>query len=610
MREVPIEILQLISQHVPLEDRYACLGVSRLWHAAFATSAIEAIELYGYEALQQLLTQFDAWKCGSAPVPLLMHVSRMRVFLPQTNWQSVSDLKLLIRLCTRLQDLEVDLRCHTSPDDKIADSMWPFATALFPCMMTHLARLRLDMVMIDRTAVKNSILPQLPELTDLHLDLIEPCWMINDMECIHALCPKIESIHIATSAFIDPLANPAMDEQHPPAEARHLRSFHFTATYGLEFRFLSWIHYATYRYYESLEHFSLDGSTLDHRFFWLDENDQPVQQNIRDLHFNDFEAINAMNYRLTASLFREFRMACKKLSSFGISHLTLSEALFRDKLVVPGLRHLGLDLCSNPHLLGNYSLRLVDRSITSLQLRCSPSLFSHISYILHRGVPNLTYLEMICKTQVELDTILSACPHLHTLTLQSGCPVTWESVWWRPHPALQRLIIQNCSFKEVVIGYISRQCAELKELFLDRCTIMLSEAKIRSSWLQLDLTGFRCLSILHVHNPILWCYETSSSGWDGVCDFIGLDNYPDSQGAILWYNTEHHPHVPSEYIRPSEHVLGQRPLRDEASACIVNDVLSRKPENRGISYYLVLLLTCRRNSNVVYYIDGRRLLLR
>lgn len=605
MPETPVEILQLISQHLSMEDRYACLGVSRLWCAAFATSVLDTLQLKDGTALLKLLTHCGEWVGGSAPAPLLTYVHHVKLQLDEAEWQRVNDLKLLLRLCTHLRSL--DVRFHWSPSlpHYTREKISPLLAAAVPRKMACLTRLHLDIPLMDRDTVKSAILSQLPNLTHLHLDWIAPCWTTHDMTCAHALCPNLESIYIAATTFPGPNDH-TFDEKNMPAKAKRVRSFRFHSGRGLHHQTLTWLKYATQNYHTTLEEFCLNGVARDppNRPIWFEAVGYGAQRGFQDDQFD------ADDPAAQTAVFDKFKKTCKNLHSLEIDCHDLTHILFRRRHLVPGLRHLGLNLRDVTFLLRNYSVYLVDPAITSLTLWCSLRAFDKVSYILHRGVPNLTRLDLICDTDVELDTILSACPHLTDLVLQCARPLTWESVWWRPHPALRKLVLSRCLLKEGLMGYVSRQCTQLQQLTLDHCRFLLSESRVRHTWLQLDLTGFTRLTCIRLCEPVLWHCQTGARPWPSLCDFVGIDNYRNSQGHILWYNTRYHSHVPPAYSYPSEHILGQRPLRDIASASIVKDVLSRKPYNGSTYPYFVLLVTCRRDSDVIYRVNDRRLLLK
>ncbi|ORY91318.1 hypothetical protein BCR43DRAFT_538629 [Syncephalastrum racemosum] len=581
MLDIPDEVLYVIGQNLPTEDLYACLGVCRQWRLVFSRLFWRSVYLQKGANLAQFLGPFEAWAAAAdVPVPILMHVRKVKLQLQENEWAHVDDIKILSRLCVHLQSLEVHLKRPWPNDQDMLTRLAPLTSTMFPSEMACLTRLYLDLPEINCHALKRTILPQVPHLVDLHLDRVDFSWGIKDMEVLHGLCPRLESIDIVATVCDNERVDRNIREERNPA--KHLHCLRFRALFGLEQRYLNWVKYVTKKYRRTLEDLSLAG----------DIGTLPGHPDeVPDARFGEDDA--------------PFNLLRSGNSRGKLRYLRLPDALFRERVLTPGLRHVSLTPSQHNHLWPTYYLDTVDASITSVKLECYPADFEPISDMLRRAVPNLTHLDLNCEAiYVELDTILSVCSHLNHLFLESTDRLVWDSTDSEHHTALQQLSLTECFVEEEVFVNINRHCINLAEIVLNGVALVSPEADEVPEVILLDLTG---LSHLHSLSSkrISWSSSTDERdelNYIGACGAVVLLR-PDNQERI--YDIPCHHRTPEHWQRPSQHVLGVRPLRDDDA--ITEEFYDRMSQRASEAHgRFILEISCL--PNLTCYVDDRRLL--
>ncbi|KAI8380372.1 hypothetical protein BD560DRAFT_487628 [Blakeslea trispora] len=472
----PIEVIELIANHLTARQKGVCQMVCRSWRYLFISLQYHHVQLLGQNQLNLFIQSIQASDLGGSCVRQL-HLDDSMLRYEQ--------LITLLNYCPKLVSLSYKKDMTTQDDihkqmllsrqihlKRLIEFQGLDVThcLLYGPSTSHPQIVQLSLSFEGFTKVTKedliSRLDMLPNLLDLSLDSV--CLSFSDLEAIHTSCNRLRELTFSNTTMCPEAADVADKmtiENKVFVPAKSLHSFRLANVTDLNAHF-EWMFYIAKKY-PHLHHIE-----LWHTF----SVSKPIEEEM------DVEIIDTCRYALS-----QIGKHCSLLKTAKFLSVHVDQRLF-DELDAAGAKleaiSLG-DMCDwNLSLLSH--LGASQQNITHLTVwgwpsLCIPGEMEKLFSILSHSSNQLKHLSIsmqfagIKNSPFPLDQLLILCSNLCSVELDGFrvlCRPINHNDQLAPSIQLTHLAIRNGCFDASLLNRVGSLCQHMESLVLDSCDVI------------------------------------------------------------------------------------------------------------------------------------------
>ncbi|CEP11891.1 hypothetical protein [Parasitella parasitica] len=578
----PLEIFDNIAHYLTTKQKGICQSVCRSWRRFFTPSQYRHIHVRGRRQFSQFYKSLEPEFVGH-------YVRRLSV---EDVYMTAQELHTLPMLCPNLIALSFNGKSIDSTVEEQKVEYSPFAPWSHLRRLTELQDLTVTNYLLRSPSSPLSSLTHLSirfndndpnskadffaglhKATDLiNLSLDSVTLSLSEIESIHQACPHLQKLRLM-NARLEPIGSTVKEKRAVATflcqPAKSMRSFEYQNGSDL------------YDNYEWLYYFANKYMAIENLELWCEYSvDTPhrIPPNVSDLE---------ERYGALARL----GMTCRSLKSAAFLNVSMNHWFFEaldqmgtqlESIALGDMTDNTIDLLqylgesrqniSNLTLWGWPSLCIqetMEEIITTIG-QCSERLSSLVFSMRFSGIRN---------SPVPIDMLLKCCPKLSSLKLDgiqaallSSTDFARDALVNNPsfvRPKLNRLVLENGSFRNELFEYLSIRCPNLAKLEIGSCALIgeCSQMEVR-----VDMPNhvFEKISISHLRPPTRYHHATvpgdirlfdvslldakkkNSNHWHQLYELTDYEKYTDS----LTFNYEQ---KPMETNRPTKYTCHANP---------------------------------------------------
>ncbi|KAI8142847.1 hypothetical protein BJV82DRAFT_614512 [Fennellomyces sp. T-0311] len=491
---IPQEILGVIADTLPVEDRFTCISVCKDWSTEFIASFYRIVTL----TTERQCALFYDTLLESSLYPNRRVLGRhVREICIAAYEPSTPLLESLPQLCPFVHRVVVTQNGYHSQNFQ----QFPWSFPILPSI-THLS--------LKPGVTDLGWLCALPRLTWINMHWVGKTWSMGHLAELHTLCPQLETLELTITS--SDVTNALDLSQLPCVPNLHRLSLQLST--GIPDAMVAlWIDVCAQKY-PNLKHVAINTACkYNSRFqFGADSN--------------------------LAALYETFAISCPHVESIQLDDFVHCDLFLR--AMIRHQRHLKSmqvsDMAEFPWESIISATARFKSTITSLAFGCKYHMFPGSSIdSLFRCLGQLPHLTQLFLAEpsstVPMDALLDTMPALKCLTLTSSWPWLRNTVAdGKPKHNLEILNFIQDITDEAVFDYIGQRCPNLRRLKLERTYIKHINDDQKLLRIQ--------LSALKLEKVILHEVSRHSPSASDTFSVIGVQTTHD---ACQWYDTSKAP---------------------------------------------------------------------
>ncbi|OBZ82014.1 hypothetical protein A0J61_09935 [Choanephora cucurbitarum] len=514
LENCPLEIVQLIANHLTARQKGVCQTVCRFWRHLFISLQYYHVDLLGrhqFELFLQSIEQSDL--IGSCVRQLYLDYTML----------DYRQLATLFRYCPKLISLSYKRDITTEND---AYQMIPSQQIqlrrlvefqgldvthclLYGGIASHpqITQLSLSFSGLGSKVTKEELIAQLdkmPNLLELSLDSIALTW--HDLESIHACCAKLRALEFSNTTMCPEgisLKEKRALENQLVTPAKWLHSFRLRNVKDLNIHF-EWMFYIASKY-----------PYLRHIELWQSFS---VSTSVEeDMHLKKIDDISDALSRigkhcrfLKTAKFLNIHMDHRLLEAMDAVGTSLEAISLGD------MSDLTLSLLSH---LGHSQQNVTHLTVWGWPSLCMPGRMEELLPLLSQASHRLNHLTLsmqfagIKNSPCSLDQLLTYCSRLSSVELNGFRVLCQPPDPDKTHPRasipLTSLAIRNGGLTTTLLDRLDPFCPQLESILLDSCDV-IGDSHTRQLTIHRPDRKLKSLQLSYLYSPVAYYHRFGS----------------------------------------------------------------------------------------------------